>query len=108
MGLAASSLTAMVILGLVLIVLGALAILAGIVLTDVEGGHVEFLGIEMSAAALFLIGVVAGLAVLWGFGILKYGTKRELKQRKESKRLNKLNEKLNKVEAERRAEDAES
>jgi len=97
----------MVILGLVLIAAGALAIVAGIFLTDVEGGHVELLGINMSAEALFLIGVAAGLAVLWGFGILKFGTKRELKARKEHKRLGELSDKLNKVESERRAEDAD-
>ncbi|WP_109507879.1 hypothetical protein [Nocardioides speluncae] len=95
----------MVILGLLLIALGALAIAAGIFLTDVEGGHVEFLGIDMGAEALFLIGVAAGLAVLWGFGILKFGTKREIKQRREHKKLGELSEKLDKVEAERRAED---
>lgn len=98
----------MVILGLLLIALGALGILAGIFLTDVEGGHVEFLGINMGAEALFLIGVAAGLAVLWGFGILKFGTKRELKQRREHKKLNELSDKLNKVESERRAEDADN
>lgn len=98
----------MVILGLVLIALGALGILAGIFLTDVEGGHVEFLGINMGAEALFLIGVAAGLAVLWGFGILKFGTKRGLKQRKEHRRLNELSDKLNRVEADRRSEDADN
>jgi hypothetical protein len=98
----------MVILGLVLIALGALGILAGIFLTDVEGGHVEFLGVNMGAEALFLIGVAAGLAVLWGFGILKFGTKRELKARREHKRLGELSEKLNKVESERRDEDADN
>ncbi|GAB2871116.1 hypothetical protein [Nocardioides pacificus] len=70
----------MVAIGLLLIVLGALAILAAIFISE---GSVELLGIDMSALAIFLVGVAAGAAILWGFGILKYGTKRELQIRRE-------------------------
>lgn len=70
----------MVAIGLLLIVLGSLAILAAVFISE---GSVELLGIDMSALAIFLVGVAAGAAILWGFGILKYGTKRELQIRRE-------------------------
>ena len=50
----------------------------------------------------FFVGVAAGAAILWGFSILKWGTKRSLAHRKERKELTELNEKLERVEAERR------
>ena len=34
---------------------------------------------DLTALAIFLVGVAAGAFVLWGFAILKYGTKRELR-----------------------------
>ena len=63
---------------------------------------------DLSALTIFLIGVAAGAALIWGFAILKYGTKRELRQRKERRQLNELSEKLDRVEAERRADGDES
>lgn len=88
----------MVILGLGLIGLGAIAILSAVFVSE---GTAELLGMDMSALAIFLVGVAAGAAILWGFTILKYGTKRELKQRRERRELNKLSEKLDQAEAER-------
>ena len=52
-------------------------------------------------------GVAAGAAILWGFAILKWGTKRSLAHRTERKELTELNEKLERVEAERRTDDPE-
>ncbi|MEZ5093260.1 hypothetical protein [Nocardioides sp.] len=95
----------MVFLGLLLIVLGAVAILSAVFVSD---GSAELLGMDLSALTIFLIGVAAGAALIWGFAILKYGTKRELRQRKERKQLNELSEKLDKVEADRRADGDES
>ncbi|MGZ5398908.1 MAG: hypothetical protein ACXWDM_02765 [Nocardioides sp.] len=92
----------MVILGLLLILLGALAIIA--VVFDVDSIRVELLGAEISAVGLFLLGVGAGVAILWGFGILKFGTKRSLRHRREQKELAELNSKLDRVEADRRDE----
>ena len=89
----------MVILGLLLIALGALAIV--VVLFDATG-EVEVLGNDLTAVTIFLLGVVAGVAILWGFGILKFGTKRSLQRRRESKQLSELSEKLDRAEAERR------
>lgn len=92
----------MVILGLVLIGLGALAIVAAVFTTSDKS--VALLGIDMSPLALFLVGVVAGAFILWGWSILKYGTKRELAQRRERKKLGELSEKLDRVESERKRE----
>lgn len=93
----------MVILGLLLIVLGIIATLAAAFVS--EGGG-ELLGIQMSTFQVFLVGLVAGAFILWGFTILKFGTRRELSRRKERKELNELNDRLNRAESERRDEEA--
>jgi hypothetical protein len=89
----------MVILGLLLIILGAIAILSAIFVSEGSG---ELLGIDMSSLAIFLVGVAAGAALLWGFAILKWGTRRSLAHRRERKELHRLNEKIDRVESERR------
>lgn len=91
----------MVFLGLLLIALGIVAILSAVFVSD---GSAELLGMDLTALAIFLVGVGAGAALIWGFAILKYGTKRELRQRKERKQLGELSDKLDKVEADRRAD----
>lgn len=92
----------MVILGLLLIVAGAAAIVAALFLSE---GQAELLGADLSALTIFLIGVAAGAAILWGFSILKWGTKRSMAQRKERKELDRLQEKLDRAEADRRSDD---
>ena len=92
----------MVILGLVLIALGALAIVCGVFTSELTGGDVEFLGQEVSPVGLFLIGVGSAVAIWWGLWILKSGSKRSWARRKEQKRLEELSEKLDDVEAKRR------
>lgn len=91
----------MVILGVVLILLGALAILAAIFVSE---GQAELLGIDVGVLGVFLVGLAAGASILWGFGILKYGTRRNLQARKERKELQQLSDKLDRVEGERRHE----
>jgi len=88
----------MVVLGLILIAAGALAIVGAVFTAD---GTVELLGTDMSALALFLVGLGSGIALWWGFSIGKFGTKRTLRQRRESKKLSELSEKLEKHEEER-------
>jgi hypothetical protein len=63
----------MVILGLLLILVGALAILAGLFGID---GTVEMLGSDLHGTTIFFIGVGAGVAVLWGYSIVRFGLKR--------------------------------
>jgi hypothetical protein len=89
----------MVVLGLLLMGLGVVAIVAVLFAAD---GTVELLGTDISALSMFFIGLGAGLALLWGFGFSKWGTKRSLRLRRESKQLSELNQKLEKREAEER------
>lgn len=91
----------MVFLGLALIILGAIAILSAVFVSEPGSGG-ELLGLDVTTLESFLVGVAAGAAILWGFSILKWGTRRGLAHRKERKELTKLNEKLERVEAERR------
>ena len=95
----------MVILGLLLIALGAVAIVAAIGTAD--GSGVELLGTDIGAVTLFFVGLGAGVAILWGLSLTKWGTKRSIRQRRESKRLNELSEKLDEREAERREDERE-
>lgn len=88
----------MVILGLLLIIVGAIAVASAVFVSD---GSAELLGMDLTALAIFLIGVAAGAAIIWGFAILKFGTKRELQARKERKQLTELSQKLEQVDAER-------
>ncbi len=91
----------MVILGLLLILAGAGVIAAALFASD-PGTGAELLGFGISTIEIFLLGVAAGAAVLLGLSIVKWGTKRGLAQRKERKELNKLNERLDRAEAEQR------
>jgi hypothetical protein len=94
----------MLLLGLVLIALGALVIVAAVFTVEIVGGDIELAGVEVTALGLFLLGVGAGVAVLWGFALFKWGTKRGLARRREQKKLNELSEKLDRADAERREE----
>ena len=87
------------VLGLLLILVGALAIIAAVFTTH---GSAELLGVDTSAMALYFIGLGSGIAILWGFSLTKWGTKRNLRQRRESKRLDDLSEKLDKRDADER------
>lgn len=92
----------MLILGLLLIAVGALAIVAALFSAGYsDSGHLELLGTDIGVLFLFFLGVGAGVAILWGFTIAKFGTKRQLRQRRESKKLSELSEKLDRNEQER-------
>jgi type VI protein secretion system component VasK len=92
----------MVILGLLLIALGALAIVCGLFATEIEGGTLQFLGQDIDPVVLFLIGVGAAVAIWWGLWLFKAGTKRSWARRKEQKRLEELSAKLDNVDERRR------
>jgi len=93
----------MVFLGLALMILGGIAVLSAVFVSkDLSGGGGQLLGFNVTTLESFFVGVAAGAAILWGFAILKWGTKRGLAHRKERKELTKLNEKLERVEADRR------
>ena len=92
----------MVIIGLVLILLGGAVIVAGLFSEPGTGG--DILGIDVTVTESFFVGVAAGAAIMLGFSILKWGTKRSLAHRRERKELTELNQKLERVEADRRAD----
>lgn len=95
----------MVILGLLLILLGAIAIVGAVFTSPTtDPGVATFLGLHLNSVTVFFVGVAAGAAILWGYAILKYGTKRGLAQRRERKKLEKLSEQLDATEAARRRE----
>lgn len=89
----------MVVIGIGLVLLGVLAVLAAI-FVSVPGTGGEILGVGVTTMEAFLIGVAAGAAILWGFGAIRWGTKRGLAHRRERKELQRLNAKLERVEAE--------
>jgi hypothetical protein len=86
--------------GLLLMVLGALAVVAAVF--TATGDAVEFLGFDVTALGLYLLGLGSGVAILWGFAISKWGTKRTLRQRREARKLDELQEKLDRRDAEQR------
>ncbi|EON25553.1 MULTISPECIES: hypothetical protein [Nocardioides] len=94
----------MVILGILLIIVGAGAILAALFVSEPGAGG-ELLGFEVNTLESFFVGVASGAAILLGLSILKWGTQRSIAQRKERKELNKLSERLDRAEAERRSDD---
>lgn len=96
----------MVILGLVLIILGGIAILSAVFVSEPGTGG-ELLGFDVTTLESFFVGVVAGALILWGFSLLKWGTRRGLAHRKERKELTQLNEKLERVESDRKRENDE-
>lgn len=91
----------MVAIGTLLMILGGLAVAAAVFVSEGSG---KLLGMELDALVIFLLGVAAGLAILWGWGLIKGGTKRAMRERKERKKINELSTKLNEVEAERQRE----
>jgi hypothetical protein len=90
----------MLVFGLILIAFGVLAIVAGL-FTAGDTGQASLLGMHLGATWVFLVGLFAGVAILWGFSITKLGTKRELRHRRDQRRLQELSAKLDEVEAER-------
>lgn len=91
----------MLILGLLLVVAGLLAILVALFGSGSTNGTAEILGNDLTTLTIFFFGVAAGVAILFGFSIMKWGTKRSLQRRRERQQLTELSAKLDKVEAER-------
>lgn len=98
----------MLALGLILIAAGAAALALGLFTTDDEGTTpAEMLGVEIGATAIFIVGVFSGIAILLGVSLVKFGTKRGLKHRRETKQLAELSQKLDRAEAERKKNDTD-
>jgi hypothetical protein len=90
----------MLVFGLILIAFGVLAVLAGL-FTAGDTGEASLLEFHLGATSVFLIGLFAGVAILWGISITRFGTKRELRHRRDQRRLQELSAKLDEVEADR-------
>jgi len=89
----------MLILGLVLIAVGGLAIVSAVFGSEIDGGKLQYLSMDVSPLALFLIGVGSAVAIWWGLALFRIGSKRSWARRKEQKRLTELSEKLDTVDA---------
>lgn len=98
----------MVILGLILVGVGALLVVLGLFTSEVtfedNATTVKIANVDLSIEAVFIAGMIAAVLILVGLWAMKLGAKQGWRHRKEQKRLNELSEKLDKVEAERRAE----
>jgi hypothetical protein len=101
----------MVILGLLLLVLGAVLVVLGLFTSDVtfddDHGMVEFANVNLSPEGLFLAGVAAAALIFIGLWAIKLGAKMGWKHRKEQKKLNELSDKLDRSEAARRRDDSD-
>ncbi|KRF16564.1 hypothetical protein ASG90_09790 [Nocardioides sp. Soil797] len=75
----------MVLLGLLLIVLSAVAILGAIFLLDSSG--VEYFGADVPAVTLFIVGALCVIFIGMGVRLMTTGTKRSLRTRKENREL---------------------
>ncbi len=91
----------MFVAGLLLILFGALAILGALFGSE---GSADYLGMDLSAFWIFVIGLAAGAAILWGYTVAKFGVRKSLQHRRESKQLQELSEKLDRVDEEKRRE----
>jgi len=89
-------------------VAGLLAILVALFGTGGTNDTAEFLGNDLTTLTVFFIGLAAGVAVLWGFSIIRFGIKRSMQRRRERKQLTELSEKLERVEGERRDDDTDT
>lgn len=92
----------MLLLGLVLLLAGALLVVAALLTAEVSAGQLAILGIDVAPTTLFLLGLGAGVAVLLGAVVARKGAGRNLRRRRERDQLTELSEKLERVEAERR------
>jgi len=94
----------MLVLGLVLMGVAVVLICAGVFgAGDGSTGDqaATIIGIHLGATTVFLLGLVSGVALLFGFSLTKWGGKRQLRQAKERRRLQGLAHRLEEVESER-------
>ncbi len=78
----------MMLLGLLLMGVAVVGVLAA--LSSSTSGTASFLGADLGARTIFLLGLAAGLALLWGWSLTRLGLKRELRHRREGRRLRQL------------------
>jgi uncharacterized membrane protein SpoIIM required for sporulation len=77
----------MMLLGLLLMGAAVIGVVAALFSTS---GSASFLGADLGARTIFLLGLASGLALLWGWSLARVGAKRELRRRREGRRLREL------------------
>lgn len=96
----------MLILGLLLLVAGVVGLVISLFGASIDYGDrsAEIMNWNVAPATLVIWGAVSTLLVVLGLWAIKTGAKQGWRRRKEQKRLSELSEKLDRAEAERRAE----
>lgn len=92
----------MLVLGLLLLLLAVALFAVGLFLT--EGSDLELAGQGVDPVALFLLGAVSVAALGVGLLLVRAGTRRGLRHRRERKQLEELHTKLDRVESDRSRE----
>lgn len=96
----------MVILGLVLLALAAIAVVGA--LFTLDGPQVEYFGYDLSPVTLFFVGAVTVALIALGMMLIGSGTRRSIRHRRERKRLTELSDKLDRVEDDKRRDDEQT
>lgn len=77
-------------MGLVLIVVAAVLIVLGIFTTgngDLDDPTATLLGLPVGSTTIFVIGLVAGVLLLFGFSLTKWGGKHQVKYMKQKRQM---------------------
>jgi membrane protein implicated in regulation of membrane protease activity len=93
----------MLILGLLLIGLAAAAVVAAVFALD--GENISYLGFDIAPLTLFLLGAASVLLLGIGARLARFGAKRELRLRRENRRLAKDQAERDRADKERDADD---
>jgi len=80
-------------LGLLLLLLGVLAVLAAVFVSEPGSGG-QLLGFDVTTLGAFLIGWTSAAAILVGMSLAQRGTRRGLSLRRERKNLSRQNDQL--------------
>lgn len=83
----------MFILGLALIVIAALLLIIGLFTSNngtLQDQTASLLGIHVGATAVFVVGFISGVLLLFGLSVTKWGGKRGINEMKERRRMKKV------------------
>jgi hypothetical protein len=92
----------MLILGLVLIVVAAVLIVLGLFTTgngDIDDPTATLLGLPVGSTTIFVIGLVAGLLLLFGLSLTKWGGKHQMKYMKDKRQMRSMAKTLQEAES---------
>ena len=92
----------MLILGLALIVVAAVLIVLGLFTTgngDLDDPTATLLGLPVGSTTIFVIGLVAGVFLLFGLSLTKWGGKHQMKYMKEKRQMRSMAKTFQEAEA---------